>query len=375
MRGEGRFERRANKMIIFCGIIFLCFLFAKFLWKAVAPFLVAWAISLPVQGFAERINRKTGISRKLAACVILVLAILGMSYGIRVLVIAGAREAALLSKEFSRDPNAIENMLKALSDKASDIGGIIARADAFLCKIFASMGKFSENLGELSSQKWVESGITRVIRGSIEGVYRSLSSTIASLTRSVTSFFMLCVAFVMSLFYFSCDGRAISDFFMSLIPEEYRWRVLEAKGRISQVAKRYIAATLVMSFITFFIVFTGMTVIRCKYAFTVAVVAAIADILPVFGAGIVLLPLAGIYFIFSDIRAAIALIIIWGIATLIHQIAEPRVIGKSVGLHPAAALISVYIGVNLFGFPGLIAGPVVCAVIKSFLPSGARGRG
>ena len=96
-------------------------------------------------------------------------------------------------------------------------------------------------------------------------------------------------------------------------------------------------------------------------------VIAVIDMLPLLGSGIVLLPWALVCFLGGDVKVGIALLVIWIIATVAHQLAEPKLLGKHIGLHPLATLMSVYIGAELFGFVGLIAGPLVAVAIKSIL--------
>ena len=42
-----------------------------------------------------------------------------------------------------------------------------------------------------------------------------------------------------------------------------------------------------------------------------------------------------------------------------RQFAEPRIVGKSLGLHPIVSLVLLYVGYSLFGFFGLLITPVV----------------
>lgn len=364
MTDDKNYERRANKIIFFGGIIALCVILIKLLWKAILPFAVAWILSLPIRKAAETVSDKTGISKKLAACALLILVLLGMSFGIRALVTAGSKEATLITQRLGADSEAVSNTLKALSDKAKDLGGLIS-----------SLYSVTEDLGLSWVSEGVREGISRVVSEAVSGIAGLLSGTLISFTQTVASFAVLCIVFLLSFFYFCCDGREISDFFLSLVPKIHRDRLISFKNKISDIAKRYIGASLLMSLITFFTVLVGMLVIRCEYALTVAIFAAIADFLPILGAGAVLLPLAGICFLLSDIRGAVAFIIVWAVAALVHQIVEPKIIGKSIGVHPVAALISAYIGASLLGFRGLIIAPIICASLKSLLPNKQKKRG
>ena len=69
------------------------------------------------------------------------------------------------------------------------------------------------------------------------------------------------------------------------------------------------------------------------------------DIVPMLGAGVLIL-----YFAIFILR----------------QIMEPRLIGRSLGLHPLLALFAGYAGWRFFGFLGMALGPLAALLIKTF---------
>jgi predicted PurR-regulated permease PerM len=46
-------------------------------------------------------------------------------------------------------------------------------------------------------------------------------------------------------------------------------------------------------------------------------------------------------------------------------VAEPKVLSSSLGLNPLATLISLFAGLQLFGFMGLFIGPVLLVLFMS----------
>ena len=50
---------------------------------------------------------------------------------------------------------------------------------------------------------------------------------------------------------------------------------------------------------------------------------------------------------------------------MVRQIAEPKIVGESLGLHPLAALISLYVGFRVFGLWGMLLGPGMAMLIKT----------
>ena len=65
----------------------------------------------------------------------------------------------------------------------------------------------------------------------------------------------------------------------------------------------------------------------------------------------------------------IGLLVIYAVVSLVRQIAEPKIVGGSLGLHPLATLASIYISVKLIGLSGIFLGPVIALLIANLLRS------
>ena len=53
------------------------------------------------------------------------------------------------------------------------------------------------------------------------------------------------------------------------------------------------------------------------------------------------------------------------IITIIRNTLEPKIVGKQIGLHPLATMISLYVGLKLMGFWGMLIFPTSLAIISS----------
>ena len=76
-----------------------------------------------------------------------------------------------------------------------------------------------------------------------------------------------------------------------------------------------------------------------------------------------MLPWAIIAIVSGDFILGIKLIIIYVIVTVIRNYVEPRIVGVQLGLHPIVTLISMFIGLRLFGFFGLFGLPIVISYL------------
>ncbi|MCR5458553.1 MAG: AI-2E family transporter [Acetatifactor sp.] len=82
------------------------------------------------------------------------------------------------------------------------------------------------------------------------------------------------------------------------------------------------------------------------------------DALPFIGTGIVLMPLAIVEFLGGRTVAALACVGLYVTCILLRETMEPKLIGKRIGVRPIWILISLYVGIRLFGVAGIIKGPL-----------------
>jgi predicted PurR-regulated permease PerM len=118
--------------------------------------------------------------------------------------------------------------------------------------------------------------------------------------------------------------------------------------------------------VTFAIVLVGLLVLRVEFALLLAIVIAALDILPVFGVGTVLVPWSVFQMLFGNLSLGIGLFVLFVIHEIVRQVIEPRIVGKSLGIHPIITLLLLYAGYSLFGVLGLILLPVFTVLIDVF---------
>ena len=128
---------------------------------------------------------------------------------------------------------------------------------------------------------------------------------------------------------------------------------------------RYMRANLIILIMTTVELTVGFLIIGVRYALLIAVVTALIDILPVFGSGAVLIPYAVISFVRGDFALGIKLVVLYAVVSFVRQISEPRIMGKSLGVHPLLSLMAVYIGYRFFGVIGMVFMPLLIVMIKN----------
>ena len=59
------------------------------------------------------------------------------------------------------------------------------------------------------------------------------------------------------------------------------------------------------------------------------------------------------------------MLVLYLIVIVQRNLAEPKIVGSHIGLNPLAALVSIFVGLKLFGVLGFILGPVFAVLLKA----------
>ena len=138
----------------------------------------------------------------------------------------------------------------------------------------------------------------------------------------------------------------------------FRREFLVVGERIASVVSAWLKTQAFILFLTSAVCIFGLAVIGNPYSFLFGCGIGILDALPVLGAGTVLIPW-GVALLFQKAWKKAAVIFgIYVVCYFLRQISEARLMGKQVGLSPLGSLVSMYVGLKLFGLSGLILGPV-----------------
>jgi hypothetical protein len=71
------------------------------------------------------------------------------------------------------------------------------------------------------------------------------------------------------------------------------------------------------------------------------------------------------YLILGNVPRAIGFVVLYIVILIVRQFLEPKVMGQNLGLHPLVTLISIYVGMQIFGIPGLFLGPIIVAIVRA----------
>ena len=179
--------------------------------------------------------------------------------------------------------------------------------------------------------------------------------------RSVSAIRVAAAGIVLFLIYFAAvilTLQKMDDLREKRSRSAFRREFLVVGERIASVVGAWLKTQAFILFLTSAVCIFGLAVIGNPYSFLFGCGIGILDALPVLGAGTVLIPW-GIALLFQKAWKKAAVIFgIYLVCYFLRQISEAKLMGKQVGLSPLGSLVSMYVGLKLFGLSGLILGPV-----------------
>ncbi len=198
---------------------------------------------------------------------------------------------------------------------------------------------------------------------------RNLIAPIVSYTADIASvlpsILIFVIAAIVSTYFFSSDYETLKKKLLEIAPKSWKISYKRTRNQLSETLLAYIRAVLILVCIMFVELSIGLSILRVPNSLLIAAVIAIIDALPILGTGWVLLPWAIISIFSGNYIFAIGLAIIYGVVMVVRNLIEPKIVGEHIGLHPLATLISIYIGLKLFGILGMFT-PILVALIKKF---------
>jgi predicted PurR-regulated permease PerM len=163
----------------------------------------------------------------------------------------------------------------------------------------------------------------------------------------------------MASYFFTADYPYLRIRLFQSMGEESCRVLKQFKRVISAATGGYFKAQILLSSGVFFLLLMGFLAWRQEYAFLLAFGLAVLDFIPLVGAGVVLVPWGVVSAAMGRYGDGIWAVALLSVTAVFRRLAEPKIVGEETGLSPVLSLMSVYVGMNLAGVPGMILGPIL----------------
>ncbi len=178
---------------------------------------------------------------------------------------------------------------------------------------------------------------------------------------------MLGISILVSSFYLSITKNGVERFILAVIPHQYESEVLHVYERATRKIGFWFRSQLLLSVLMAGLVLVTLLILGVRYAFLIALLTGIFELLPYIGpiiSGAVAVLAA---FVTSVELASYTLVAFVVLHQVENHILVPLLIGRNVGLHPVIVIIALLIGAEVGGFLGILISVPAAVVFQEVI--------
>ena len=320
-------------------LIILFFVFLYVLKDVLIIFLFALIIASAISHFANWLDEKR--FPRLLGVLLLYLVILALVVGILSLIIPFV----------SQDINQLTSTLPQL----------VAKVSTSLEKVQQGSPQYLDFLSEIQN----------ILQGFSDYLQQS-SQSIIGLIISIFGGVMSAVAILIISFYLSVTKKGIESFLGSIVPEKYEGYAIDLWKRAELKVGLWLQGQLLLGLIMGLLVYVGLSLMDIKFPLIFGFLAAILEIVPMVGPVLAAIPAIFLAFLLSPVLGLWVIVFYVVVQQLENHLLVPVVLGKTIGLNPVVIIISLLIGQNLAGIPGMILSVPVATIIVEMMNDFAK---
>lgn len=308
------------------------------------PFIIAFILSSLIEPLVDFMERKVKIPRKVGSLVslLLVISILGTILGL--LISRLVKEIVNVYNQINEIFGSLQLFFEAIIEKVNSI--------------YISLPKtISDTL-----EKYINDAASNA-----QELLKPIVTGITGFTLSLPQALVFLVVTLLATYFMTSDRNKINSFLDKQIPMHWMEKTRSVINKLFSALFGWLRAQLILMTVTFTEMTIAFFVMRIENGLLLALIIAIVDALPVFGVGSILIPWGIVEIFTANYQRGFSLLLLYVIVVVIRQLIEPKIIGKQIGIHPLLTLFSMYLGLQFFGIPGMVFGPVLVVVINSIL--------
>jgi predicted PurR-regulated permease PerM len=212
------------------------------------------------------------------------------------------------------------------------------------------------------SQSQIASARDQIVAG-IEGLAGSILPLLTGLVGAVLDVILVAALSI----YLLSGGSRVSDWLRRSMPDQQQGQISFFLDTLQRVVGGYIRSQVLLCGLIGLLVGIGMQVIGVPFALLLGVLAFLLAFIPVLGTLVsgalcILLALTK-----GWLFAVIVLVYFVVVHILEGDVVGPRIVGKTIGLHPVVSLAALIAGAELFGIAGALLASPVAGVLQALL--------
>ena len=321
-----------------------------YLFGLLSPFVIGYIIARIINPIANRLHKWMRIPRGISAVLVIIitLAVIGGIFGL------------LGYKLFE------------------EIKSLFLDWDEIVASLRANWRRISSSWGEMYIG--MPDFVKTVIDKAFDGMYKQsleISGNIPVVNvaqvaaKSLPAGLIWTVMFILSMYFMVSRKMSLTNGVRKTLGDKSADKLVEIKTQCKTYLGGYVKAQLILMAIVFVVILVALSIFNAPFSLLIAALTAILDALPFFGSGIVLWPMAVVYFIDGRVGLGVLYVITYFMIMLLRRFIEPKLVSDRMGFNnPIIMLVAMYIGYKFWGVGGLIGGPLLLMLIISLYKVG-----
>jgi predicted PurR-regulated permease PerM len=348
-------EHQLLQVLVVLAIIYLTLQVFALGWVAVAQiadviiiFIAAWALAYLLSPLVKRIDAQTPLDRTLSVVVVYI----AMGVGLVVIgLLAIPPLVAQLNDLVTRGPEYGERATQLAAGIQAALERLGIRVD--LTEFY---GTLPRRFGDLAT----------AYAADILGVVSATAAIFFNVT------LVLIIAFLMLI-----DGDTMWQRFSRVLPPDLASEAELLRQSADRSFGGFIRGSLILGVIYGLATLVMLVFLGVPYAGVLALVSGLTMIIPFFGPIIAMIPVLAVTFVGAADRLLVVVILILAIQQVLLNVIGPRIMSRSIGIHPIFVFLAILLGARLAGFWGVVLAMPIAGVINTFARYAyevARGR-
>ena len=164
-------------------------------------------------------------------------------------------------------------------------------------------------------------------------------------------------------FYLSVQEHGIENFLAVITPNQYENYIMDLWRRSRGKIGKWLQGQILMGLLVGTLVYLGLTVLQVHFALSFGILAAIFELIPIFGPIFAAIPAIIIAYFQEPLLGLLTLGLFVIIQQLENHLIYPVVVRKTVGVHPIIVILAIMIGGQIGGFFGILLSIPLSAVV------------
>lgn len=315
------------------------------LFKGLLPFLLAFLLSCLLEPTVCFLSDKLKFKRALAAALVLLIFTALLLLGLWFLL-------QRLWYEFGLLRNFFPQLFAALESLLSRFEGLLYRFSVAAPPTLQTALDNALAGADTQLNIWMSDLSSKIMTGLATAAGALPRTGLFALTTLLGSFLII-------------SGRpALLTFLRRQIPPQWLPKLDKTVQKTKIALWNWLRAQGILIAGTFLLLGAGLLLMGIDPALLLAAGICLLDALPIFGAGMILVPWATVQLIVGDYLRGGFLLVLYAVILLFRSLLEPKLLARQTGLPPLAALLCMYMGFTLFDVPGMFLMPLFAVVLR-----------